>query len=81
MNKEKPVIIDIGSNCREFRRTIKMTPEEMELFNEELRHIGRIARISNATETISCNSSYVLTGPPPSDKDGNRGMDALPAHW
>lgn len=42
MDKEKPVIIDIGSNCREFRRTIKMTPEEMELFNEELRHIGRI---------------------------------------
>lgn len=81
MNKEKTVIINIGSNRREFRTTVKATPEKMRQINEELRHIGRIARISNATETISCNSSYVLTGPPPSDKDGNRGMDALPAPW
>ena len=39
MDKEKTVIIDIGSNCREFRTTVKATPEKMRQINEELRHI------------------------------------------
>ena len=30
MDKEKPVIIDIGSNRREFRTTVKATPEKNE---------------------------------------------------
>lgn len=42
MNKEKTVIIDIGSNCREFRTTVKTTPENLERINEELQRIGRI---------------------------------------
>ena len=42
MDKEKTVIIDIGSNCREFHTTVKSTSKEKEQINEELRHIGRI---------------------------------------
>lgn len=39
MNKEKPVIIDIGSNCREFRTIVKTTPEEMERLRAEFRQL------------------------------------------
>lgn len=39
MNKEKTVIIDIGSNCREFRTTVKTTPEEMERLRAGFRQL------------------------------------------